>query len=88
MGHQLPAIPRISCCKDSSSGDRILPGAGPDGHYFETIACIRSSLKGSTCIAQVALLVAGMRGGQLPAGDTLSGARKVLVLEPAIVFRG
>jgi putative ABC transport system permease protein len=62
-------------------------GLGLSATYFETISRQKVELEGIYLYSQVALLVAGCVAFICVLASLLS-ARKVLVLEPAIVFRG
>jgi putative ABC transport system permease protein len=62
-------------------------GLGLSAGYFETISRQKVELEGIYLYSQVALLVAGCVTVICVLASLLS-ARKVLVLEPAIVFRG
>jgi putative ABC transport system permease protein len=62
-------------------------GLGLSAAYFETISSQKVELEGIYLYREVALLVAGCVGVICVLASVLS-ARKVLVLEPAIVFRG
>ncbi|HEY1377230.1 MAG TPA: ABC transporter permease [Gemmataceae bacterium] len=62
-------------------------GLGLSATYFETISKAKVELEGIYLYRQVALLVAGCVTVICVLASLLS-ARKVLVLEPAIVFRG
>ena len=62
-------------------------GLGLSALYFETISKAKVELEGILLYRQVAVLVAGCVSVICIAASILS-ARKVLVLEPAVVFRG
>ena len=62
-------------------------GVGLSATYFETISKSKVELEGIFMYRQVMLLVAGCVAVICVLASLLS-ARKVLVLEPAIVFRG
>lgn len=62
-------------------------GLGLSALYFETISKAKVELEGIFLYRQVAVLVAGCVSVICIAASILS-ARKVLVLEPAVVFRG
>jgi putative ABC transport system permease protein len=62
-------------------------GLGLSATYFETISRQKVELEGLYLYRQVVLLVAGCVAAICVLASVLS-ARKVLVLEPAIVFRG
>jgi putative ABC transport system permease protein len=62
-------------------------GLGLAATYFETISRQKVELEGIYLYRQVAVLVAGCVTVICVLASLLS-ARKVLVLEPAIVFRG
>jgi putative ABC transport system permease protein len=62
-------------------------GLGLSACYFEFISKAKTELEGIYLYRQVAILVAGCVGVICVLASMLS-ARKVLVLEPAVVFRG
>jgi putative ABC transport system permease protein len=62
-------------------------GLGLSAVYFETVSQAKVELEGIYLYRQVALLVAACVGVICVLASVLS-ARKVLVLEPAVVFRG